>query len=247
MSRKIPAGVPNILQPKEDSNLLALLAKVIDLFVKPARLFESLNRRASFAFPFLLVLIGTLLNVALYYSRVDSLWLTARLFDGMPHDQFDAMRQMATPALQKWSAVIGTCVATVIFYLLTALYFAAIGKFLGIRKRFGDWFCFFSWTNLPSIFSVAASTLYALTMPPQTMPDAINVTHLNPLLIQLSRNNPYFGMTTSFDLLTFWTITLGAIGWKKWTNRSWVNAIVISTLPTLAFYVAWALIANFFA
>ena len=80
-------------------------------------------------------------------------------------------------------------------------------------------------------------------MSPQTSLESLMLTNVDPLLIQLPADSPWKKLASAFSLLTFWSIFLGALGWKIWGKTSWAEALIVVTIPWLAYFGCLALLA----
>ena len=74
-------------------------------------------------------------------------------------------------------------------------------------------------------------------MDPQTPLESLSITTLDPLVIQLDTDSHWKSFATSFTFLAFWTVWLGALGWKSWTRAErWITPIVVAAAPSVGIF-----------
>ncbi|WP_179958321.1 YIP1 family protein [Chitinimonas arctica] len=216
--------------------------QLLTALTEPSKLYTELKQRPSFILPMLLMLVGTVAVWLLYFQRVDSGWLVETMVTaggGTPAEQ-EMMRKSMNPDMLMWWSVIAAPVFIVIFQLMLALYYKLAGKVAGAEYGFRAWFGFVNWSGVPLLLSTVASLISVLTMSPQTSPQGVAPTHLDPLLVELAMDHPWQSWATSLDLLNLWCIALAAIGWRVWTGTGWGKAVGVALLPHLVIYGIWA-------
>ena len=82
-----------------------------------------------------------------------------------------------------------------------------------------------------------------LTSSPQTALESLQLTNIDPLLVQLPMDHDWSMFAKSFSLLNFWVWFLAALGWKTWFRTGWGQAVTVAVLPSLVIYGVMALFA----
>lgn len=214
---------------------------LLTVFTEPQQFFAALKDKPHFALPFWLLALGTALVLYLYYQRVDFDWMVDMLLstEKLGPEEMDAARKGMNREIMSWSSIVLAPLGMLIAFLLATVYYLLAGKIAGVQQGFKAWFAFSVWSSAPLLLSTVVALLHVLTMQSQTLPDALYLTHLDPMLISLPLGHAWRGLSTSVDLLSLWGIALGAIGWRSWTQSGWAQAIVVASLPSLIIYGAW--------
>ncbi|QNM98341.1 YIP1 family protein [Chitinimonas koreensis] len=217
--------------------------QLLTVFTEPARLFDEIKEKPGFPLPFVLFLVAAPLIWFLYYQRVDGAWLIDHIVSASDMKPSDAqkMREGMSLAVIQWATVISTPIVTAGMFLVMALYYKLAGKVAGVEQRFTAWFSFASWTAAPGLLSLLVMLINVFIMTSQTSPSDVQLTHVDPLLVNLPLNNPWKQLLNAIDLLSLWSIALTAIGWRQWSRGSWTAAIIVALLPLLVIFGGWAL------
>jgi hypothetical protein len=216
--------------------------QLVDVFTEPGKLFKSLQEKPNFLLPLLLIAVFPALVWFLYYQRVDGSWLVDHILEQakVAPARMAAARESMKPSIMMWGAVIGAPIAIGVWFLIMAGYYTLAAKIAGVKQGYKAWLSFAAWTSMPILLSTLVMLIGVLTMTAQTAPEALQLTHLDPLLLQLDADSAWKKFATSFDLLNFWPIWLSATGWRIWSGRGWGQAIVASALPSVLIYGIWA-------
>ncbi|WP_374352667.1 Yip1 family protein [Chitinimonas sp.] len=214
--------------------------QLISALTEPNKLWSELKEKPNFLLPLLLITIGTAVAMLVYFQRVDVAWLQDQMVAQVDPAQRAAVREQVSVNLIKWSSAIGGPIGILIVFALMAGYYTLAAKIAGARQGYGAWFGFTCWTSVPGVLGMAVLVVGALTMNPQTAMESLQLTHIDPLLVHLATDNPWKKLAGGFDLLSFWSIGLGAIGWRNWTGAGWGQAVFVNALPTILIYGGWA-------
>jgi hypothetical protein len=183
-----------------------------------------------------------------YYLRVDSVWfqdfsLTMMGQEMTPAEIAQAKQFMPGAKVQGYIGAAGTLIFVPIVYAVFALYYFLAGKIAGAGLSYKHSLSLTTWAAMPTALGALIGTIGALTMEPQTPLHAISLTRIDPLLVQLPFDHDLSTLAKGFDLLGFWAIALGAIGWKTFTRSGWGSAVFVAALPSVLIYGIWLLIA----
>ncbi|WP_269532306.1 YIP1 family protein [Chitinimonas sp. BJYL2] len=215
--------------------------QLINAFTEPAKLFDELRQKPSFAVPLVLMIVMAVLVTYAYYARVDGEWMIEHMANaaGTPAEQ-KMIRDGMSVDMMKWPSLIAAPIVLVIMYLLSAVYYTLAGKVCGVEGRFSQWFSFSCWSTVPALLGLLIALIQVAIMPAQTLWSDVYLTHLDPLFGVLPLNHPWKGFMTSVDLLMVWSIGLGAVGWRQWSQGGWAQAIIVASLPSVVIFGIWA-------
>jgi hypothetical protein len=217
--------MPSPLQPIPPANPaentappLTQLERVVDTFVAPSKTFEDIRRSASWWLPFILLSILGFIYFAMLDKKVGFETVAQKQIAASPRAQQASPDQLAQSV--KFSVVIFKVLAYggPIFFLFIALIITLVlwGAFnflLGGELRFGQSLAIVIYGWLPSmVTSILAITTLAIGDP-----DNFNINNpvaTNPAYFMDPVNSPKFlyGMATSLDIITIWTIVLMGLG-----------------------------------
>jgi hypothetical protein len=227
------------------SPAISRLQLLIGMVTEPGKSFDALRRAPNFLLPLALSAILTAVGLFLYYQRVDGDWLITQLLYADPNmtaAKAEAARKYMTIGIMQWSAAIGAPVGIAVVSLLIAVYYLLAGKVTGTALSFKEALAFQCWSALPGVLSAIAMVAMVLTMNPQTRPEEIMPTRLDTLLFHLPLNHPWKAWVGWLDLTHFWSLALAIIGWKRWSQGSWLGAATVVLLPYVVILGTWAAI-----
>jgi hypothetical protein len=210
------------------------------LLFEPRKAFDDIAQRPRFWFPFLAVLLSSLILSAWYCSVVDVPWLVDQsiranaLARSLSEERIQEMIERTTRNSLIIQTLISTLLILILFRLLEALYYTLAGKITGVDRRFRQWFAFSCWTGLPSALAIVpgAIVLAGVTEPqiPQT---ALQPLSINELLLHLKPDQSGYTLWSYIGLLNIAGLALATVGVKIWSGRSWLFSTLFATLPML--------------
>jgi hypothetical protein len=210
------------------------------LLFEPRKAFDDIAQRPRFWFPFLAVLLCSLILSVWYCSVVDVPWLIDQslranaLTRGLPEERIQEMIDRSTRGGLIAQVVVSTLVFLLLVRVLEALYYSLAGKIVGLDRRFKQWFAFGCWTGLPSALALVpgAIVLAGVTEPqiPQTSLQPLSV---NELLLHLKPDQAGYALWSNFSLLNVAGLALAVVGVRIWSGRSWLFSTLFATLPML--------------
>ncbi|WP_397572473.1 YIP1 family protein [Silanimonas sp.] len=222
--------------------------KLVDIFLDPAKVFTAEKDKPTFLLPMAIMVVLSVAMILAYYLRVDSVWfqdfsLTMMGQEMTPAEIAQAKQFMPGAKVQGYIGAAGTLIFVPIVYAVFALYYFLAGKIAGAGLSYKHSLSLTTWAAMPTALGALIGTIGALTMEPQTPLHAISLTRIDPLLVQLPFDHDLSTLAKGFDLLGFWAIALGAIGWKTFTRSGWGSAVFVAALPSVLIYGIWLLIA----
>lgn len=222
---------------KPSSNPLIML---VDIFRSPSACFLALYQRGAWGWqPYIFLVLSPFLFWGAYFDMVDFEWLrqglAAQLAETNPKqlELLDANTLMA-------SEIISDIAGRTLTILMLAFWFNLATKPSQHQHGFWKWFAASAVITFPAIIGDLASYVSALLKHGQVMVYAADLNSLNGLL-KLPLTNEWSQFASSFPLLLPWYIALGYAAVGTWTEFERGQALVISALPWLAYYLIWAL------
>jgi hypothetical protein len=225
------------------------MSHLVDIFLQPAKVFEDLRERPTFALPLLLTIVLMAALPLWYFLVVDPSWY-------MQHMLLASGRDIGAADLEKAKAMMpGThtmayfgaasvVVVTVVMYCLYALYFMLAGKVTGGTTSFKRGLSLVSWSSVPALLGAIVTLVGIATMKPHTPLESLMLTNVDPLLVQLPPDSHWLSLARGFSLLNFWTWFLLALGWRTFNRgASWLQALIVALLPSVVIYGIMAAIA----
>lgn len=223
------------------------MGTVVDIFLQPGKAFADLRDRPTFVVPLLLLAGLSAAFTLAYFLRVDPTWYADHMFDATRGDMSakeiaQAKEMMPGARVMGWVGAAGSVVAVAIATLLTALYVWIAAKITGHALSYRHGLGLSAWSAMPTVLGLLVALIGALTMSPQTSLESLMLTNVDPLLVDLDADHRWNRLAQSFNLLTFWSVFLMALGWRVWTRSSWLQAIVVALIPTIVIYGITALL-----
>ncbi len=215
-----------------------------NIFFEPRKTLDVVRNSTSWWWLPFFLLIGFGAVLSIWYARhVDATWFGQEtLAPDAARMTADVLRQRQaqfTPTSMIVFGLINSLVAVPIWYLLQTLYFFLVAKAGGFNEqRFGAWFSFITWTNMPALFAYIASAAYLLSNSSnQITPVEMDITSLNTLLFHVPYAHTGQFIASTVRLTLFWSWGLMIIGMASWTGKSIRSAAVTVLTPYVVLYV----------
>lgn len=213
---------------------------LVDIFRSPSACFLALYQRGAWGWqPYIFLILSPFLFWGAYFDLVNFDWLkevlTAQLAQTNPQqiELLDANTLMA-------SEIISDVFGRTLTILMLAFWFNLATKPSQHQHGFWKWFAAAAVITFPAIIGDLASYVSVLLKHGQVLVYAADLNSLNGLL-KLPLTNEWSQFASSFPLLLPWYIALGYAAVGTWTEFERGQALVISALPWLAYYLIWAL------
>ena len=218
--------------------------QLVDIFLEPAKVFAAQKEKPTFLLPLIVFVLATAAMILSYFLRVDPAWFTDHVLlmagQQMTSAEIAQAKQFMPGA--RTQGYIGAATSALFIpavFCIGAVYYFLAGKIAGAAISFKQGLALVTWSSMPTVLGLLVGTVGALTMAPQTGQEQLMLTHLDPLLVKLPYDHALSGIAKGFDLLAFWAIGLGALGWKTLTGGRWPGAIFVAALPSLVIYGVW--------
>ncbi|NOH52502.1 YIP1 family protein [Vibrio coralliilyticus] len=222
---------------RPSSNPLVML---VDVFRSPSACFLALYQRGAWGWQtYIVLMLSPFLFWGAYFDIVDFEWLrqglSAQLAQTNPKqlELLDANTLMA-------SEIISDVAGRTLTIVMLAFWFNLATKPSQHQHGFWRWFAASTVVVFPAIIGDLASYVSLLLKHGQVMVYAADLNSLNGLL-KLPLTNEWSQFASSFPLLLPWYIALGYAAVGTWTEFERGQALVISALPWVAYYIIWAL------
>ena len=222
--------------------------KLVDVFLDPAKLFAEEKDKPTFLLPLAIFIAVSVAMMLAYFLRVDPAWfgdfvLTQAGREMTAAEIAQAKQFMPSARTQGYIGAASMLVIIPLMYAIFALYYFLAGKIAGAGLSYKHGLSLAAWGAMPGVLTALVGIVGALTMAPQTPQHSLMLTHVDPLLVQLPFDHDLSSLAKGFNLLTFWQIAVGAIGWKAFTKSGWGSAVFVAALPSVLIYGIWLLIA----
>ncbi len=239
----VPASVP-----APEPAPLSEGARIINTFIAPSKTFTDLNRNASWWAPWLLMCIFSMLFVyaldrQIGFEQVIKTGISrsakADQFDKLPADQ--QAKQIQTITTFTRIVAYASPVMTLIYIGITALVLMITMNFVaGAAVRFPVSFAVVAYAYLPS---VVVGILGTISMFAGINPEGFNANNpvaTNPAYFMDPAGNKFlYGMASSLDVISIWTIVLMGIGFSCTGKVKRSTAIAV----VAGWYLFWKLAA----
>lgn len=227
------------------------MSHLINIFLEPAKVFADLREKPTFWVPMLLLAVLTAVSTLLYFLNVDPAWFaeyqSAQMLLQNPEMTSAELAQMQSimPGARAmgWFAAAGALLVIVVVFLVYGVYYLLAGKITGQPVGFRHGLALVSWSSMPMVLGSLVVIGAVLTSSPQASLESMQLTNIDPLLVQLPMDHDWSLLARSFSLLNFWVWFLAALGWKTWFRTGWGQALVVVLLPSIVIYGVMALFA----
>lgn len=222
------------------------MQSLLNIYLDPAKVFAQIKEKPTFWLPLLLLIAANIAMVLGYFNSVDGDWFADHQLLQSGKDMSAAEIAQAKQFMPgaRTLGYIGAATSPIMFAIimsLYALYYMLAGKITGQAMSFKQGFTLGVWSGMPTLFGVLVVLAGALTMTPQTALESLRLTHLDPLVVQLTPDSVWSTFAKSFDLLMLWSISLAALGWRSWHRSSWNQSLLVALVPAALIYGGWAL------
>ncbi|MEM6709165.1 MAG: YIP1 family protein [Pseudomonadota bacterium] len=219
-----------------------MLNRLIDIYTAPVAAFEALRTHAPVLAP-LVLLVGASVALNLtYFNLVDPEFIVEDILrqvgDDLTRDDERRIRAFATGEQPggRWFRAIGGSLALVFGIVLQGAYFSLVSLASGHGIGFRRWLGMVSWASLPGLMAVLGGFVSLWFAPGFE----IRLSRINPLtlasLFDIESVRGPSRLLAQIDLTQLWTLVLLIIGYKVWTDRSWVRSTMVAMVPLTLFY-----------
>lgn len=212
-----------------------------DIFIRPPDVFKALSLKDNWSWiPFILVAVISALPAYLYFGVVDYDWyIDTQLALSMPDAspaELENMRSLSgTGESAAGFALFGAPVYLIMVSAVLGLYYTLVTK--NDEKSihsFFDWYGAQWWFMMPTLIASVISLGLILLLEPgaQVSQSVLSPTSLS-YIFAVEPSNEWFNFMSYLRIETIWTIYLGAICLRQWTNFSNKKSIVFAAIPSV--------------
>jgi hypothetical protein len=227
--------------PTEQLDEMSFFQRFGNIFANPRKAFESIDRRPTWLWPLLLVMVLTAVTTQIMFpvtmqAQLDNL----RNNPDVSAEQLQAIEQYSQPgAMQRIFALVGQIIFMPLFYLLLSGIFYFTGSvLLGGETTYKRVLSVLSWSGCISL----VATL--VVMPLIMIKKSLNVSISLALLLSAdSVNTTLYRILSKIDFFTIWYMIVFAIGFSVIYKFSKAKAF----MAVGALWVIWVAISVAFA
>ena len=222
------------------------------VFFKPKLVFDALFIRENWSWvPFFMVFILAVLPGFLFFQNVDfAHWLEifkeVNLSGLSPAEINNLTAVMSAPQMQA-TAIMQNLVGLLVICLVLGAYYNFISRDdEKCIQGFGDWFGAMWWCSMPLIIAyILSSIIIFVDGSNSTLRDAV----MSPLSVSfifgLAPDSSAYEFLKLISINTIWSVTLGAILLKSWTEFTTQKAFLLAFAPFVfvyGLYIGFALL-----
>ncbi|EEX34611.1 MULTISPECIES: YIP1 family protein [Vibrio] len=216
------------------------LVMLVDVFRSPSACFLALYQRGAWGWQtYIVLMLSPFLFWGAYFDIVDFEWLRQGLSAQLAQTNPTQLELLDANTLMA-SEIISDVAGRTLTIVMLAFWFNLATKPSQHQHGFWRWFAASTVVVFPAIIGDLASYVSLLLKHGQVMVYAADLNSLNGLL-KLPLTNEWSQFASSFPLLLPWYIALGYAAVGTWTEFERGQALVISALPWVAYYIIWAL------
>lgn len=216
------------------------LVMLIDIIRSPSACFLALYQRGAWGWqPYIFLMLSPFLFWGSYFDLVNFEWLREGLAAQLAETNPKQL-ELLDPNTLMASEIISDMAGRTLTILMLAFWFNLATKPSQHQHGFWKWFAAGAVITFPAIIGDLASYISVLLKHGQVMVYAADLNSLNGLL-KLPLTNEWSQFASSFPLLLPWYIALGYAAIGTWTEFERGQALAISALPWIGYYLIWAL------
>ncbi|HDY91782.1 MAG TPA: YIP1 family protein [Pseudoalteromonas sp.] len=226
---------------------------LLDIYISPSKAFNGVEHARGWSWlAFIVMSLVSMASIYIFYSTVDMQFLINEQVAASTIDATIGEQKMIRQSIEQnaegqvWFGLFGGVIALAIMNALMALYYMLVAKQDPASEHsYGAWYGFSTWTMMPVVISSLGTIALVLSASTDQISQqaVFSYASINQLIIGLEIGHPFYSLLESINLFSFWSIALGMIGLKCWTNFSTNKALLFSALPSIIIFGIWAIIA----
>lgn len=216
------------------------LTMLLDIFRSPSACFLALYERAAWGWQtYVVLMLSPFLFWGAYFDIVNFEWLKVGMLTYI--DQSDPKQlELIDPNTLMAMEIMKDVASRTVTIAVLAFWLNLATKPSRHQHSFWRWFAASTVITFPAIIGDLASYISVLLKHGEVMIYAADLNSLNGL-IKLPPTHEWSQFASSLPLLMPWYIALGYAAVGTWTEFERAQAIVISALPWVGYYLIWAL------
>lgn len=223
---------------------MTLLRRAIDMLTAPSAALAATRADGRAWFPLLTKLLIVTLFWVWYFRVVDFEWFKEQeIFASgeVPAEARATLEELLTPRFLAVSTLSTELAGMAGVVLGLSIYLWAFGRDRdGARLGLRPWLALVAWSGIPTILVWLAMTAIMTLRDRLVLPEQLDPTSLNSLVLELGPHHPWAGWAASLSLVHLWSAALLVLGVRQWTGASWRRATVLVAAPLLLLVGGWA-------
>lgn len=226
---------------------------LINVFVEPKSVFDNLQTTKKWSWLGLILIVAiTATSSMMFFGGMSTEWLVEQQMMAAG-DMSASEREAAQAAMSQMAeytgimAGVGSLIMFPVITALFALYYKVIGSTaanVDPEFKFGDWFAFSVWTQMPALISTLGFMALFLTAATGDLPISMpNYASVNQLFMNLVPGDALYTWAESFNLFSIWSVIIAAVGFNRCCKMSMVKSVLFAALPIVVIFGAWFIIA----
>lgn len=222
---------------------------LINIFVEPKSVFDNLKENKKWAVLGLLLIIAvTSVSSMMFFGGMSPEWLIEQQLMAAG-DMSTSEREAAKQGMEMMADYMGIIAAISAGFMLPAItliftvYYLVVGSSAANTKpdfKFGDWFVFTIWTQMPGLVNTLGFTALFFTAASGDLPLSLpNYASLNQLVLGYLPGDALYQWAESINLFSLWSIVIAAIGFNRCCKMPMVKAFIFSALPLVVIFLGW--------
>lgn len=228
-----------------------MLSTLINIIAAPQQAFAQLRDKPTILFPIILLLVVVSVATFTYFQVTDPDLLIDDLLSQAGDDMSDAERADARAGMEsmpagmlKWISTASGSIGMLLFCFAHAGYYYLTSMFNGTKIGYKPWLSFTAWSNIPLLFSSIAGLATLLFSSGH-----VTIMELNPFtltnMLNIAPDNKALANTlNNVDLTRLWSVGLMLLGYRLWTQKSWLHCGLVVLLPLIVVYGAMYVMAR---
>lgn len=226
---------------------------LINVFVEPKSVFENLQANKKWSWIGLILTVGVTAAASLmFFGGMSPDWIVEQQLmaaGDMAASEREAMKEGIEMMSEYMGvmAAVGTLIMLPVITTLFALYYKIIGATAADTSpdfKFGDWFAFSVWTQMPTLINTLGFMALFLTAATADLPISMpNYASLNQLFLDFVPGDALYTWAESLNLFAIWSVIIAAVGFNRCCKMSMAKSAIFAFLPILVIFGVWFIIA----
>lgn len=215
--------------PSSAQALLDILTRPLPALVRAVRI------PASGWWPYLVLVLGSLVATGLYFHEVDLHWVMANILARVPANARAHAAREFTPTIFTVSTLVGTFLATSVGLVIVGAYYYMMLSLGGRDTRFFSMLSLAAWVSFPAVLGILAAIALVLVSGPHTGPSVLNPTAL-AYLLHLRPGERYYDAASTLTILMPWSWALATLAFVRIYRYRLDRALAIVLVPYIIYY-----------
>jgi len=214
-------------EKNEETKELNLFERIINLYFSPSKTFQSLNRKPSWIYVFIIILIFSaafqfVTKDVIIKDRINKIEMNERLDKEGKENAIEQTKNMYKPPMS-YLMIIGMIVGILVYWLAASgALFLTGNVILGGETTFKKMFSVYVYSGLVSIPDIIIKTPLILSK------ESMNVQTNLALFMDYSKSDTFlFNFLTHIDIFAIWQVVLVALGFTVLYKFSLKKSLIV--------------------